>query len=164
MCLKCSCQKNLVKLRIIEIDGKPYFCGIDVAKALGYSNPRDAIGRHCRVDGVVKRDTINSHKTRNFRSGTESEAEQVITLQYITEGNVYRLIARSKLKEAIQSKSGYSTKLFPQFARLAAMSTMPNSLWPVIFRIHPKRFKLSWYKCSKSLRHRIRSSAPRCRA
>lgn len=101
------------ELRIIEIDDKPYFCGIDVAKALGYSNPRDAIGRHCRVDGVVKHDTINSHKTRNFRSGTESEAEQVITLQYITEGNVYRLIARSKLKEAVQFEKWVFDEIIP---------------------------------------------------
>ena len=101
------------ELRIAEIDDKPYFCGIDVAKALGYSNPRDAIGRHCRVDGVVKRDTINSHKTRNFRRGTESEAEQVITLQYITEGNVYRLIARSKLKEAVQFEKWVFDEIIP---------------------------------------------------
>ena len=32
------------ELRIAEIDDKPYFCGIDVAKARGYSNPRDAMG------------------------------------------------------------------------------------------------------------------------
>ena len=47
------------ELRIAEIDDKPYFCGIDVAKALGYSNPRDAIGRHCKQNGVVKHDTIS---------------------------------------------------------------------------------------------------------
>lgn len=33
---------------------KSYFAGTDVAKALGYSNPRDAIARHCK--GVVKHD------------------------------------------------------------------------------------------------------------
>ena len=49
------------ELRIAEIDDKPYFCGIDVAKALGYSNPRDAIGRHCKQNGVVKHDTISTH-------------------------------------------------------------------------------------------------------
>lgn len=43
------------QLRTIEEDGKILFCATDVAKALGYINPRDAISRHCR--GVVKRDT-----------------------------------------------------------------------------------------------------------
>ena len=41
-------------IRVIEENGKYLFCGTDVADALGYSNPRDAIIRHCRY--VVKRD------------------------------------------------------------------------------------------------------------
>ena len=48
-------------VRIIEEDGRVLFCGKDVAKALGYENPRDAIRRHCR--GVVKRDGVS--KTTN---------------------------------------------------------------------------------------------------
>lgn len=39
----------------INENGEVWFCESDVAKALGYSNTRDAIIRHCR--GVVKRDT-----------------------------------------------------------------------------------------------------------
>ena len=46
------------EIRTIEIDGKPYFVGTDVAKALGYNNPRDAVSRHCK--GVVKHDTPTS--------------------------------------------------------------------------------------------------------
>ena len=41
------------ELRIAEIDDKPYFCGIDVAKALGYSNPRDAIGPPTQQEVMV---------------------------------------------------------------------------------------------------------------
>ena len=37
------------KVRMIEIDGKPYFCGSDVASALGYKRPNDAISAHCRA-------------------------------------------------------------------------------------------------------------------
>lgn len=35
-------------IRTVEVDGKPYFVGKDVAEILGYSNPRDAINK--RVD------------------------------------------------------------------------------------------------------------------
>lgn len=35
------------KVRTIEDGGKFLFSGSDVAKALGYSNPRDALRRHC---------------------------------------------------------------------------------------------------------------------
>lgn len=37
-------------------DGKVLFCGKDVATALGYSNQRDALAKHCK--GVVKCDTL----------------------------------------------------------------------------------------------------------
>lgn len=50
-------------VRTLEDDDKVLFCGNDVARALGYSNPRDALRAHCK--GVVKRDgvsyTTNQH-------------------------------------------------------------------------------------------------------
>lgn len=43
------------EIRTVEIDGKPYFVGADVAKALGYNNPRDAVSRHCKGWSYVKK-------------------------------------------------------------------------------------------------------------
>ena len=40
---------------IVELN-QVLFCGTDVAKAFGYSNPWDAIRRHCKTDGIVKRE------------------------------------------------------------------------------------------------------------
>ena len=71
-------------IRTLDENGKIYFCGIDVAKALGYSRPRDAISAHCK--GAVKR--------RSLTNGGEQ------TLTYITEGDLYRLITHSKLPSA----------------------------------------------------------------
>lgn len=85
------------ELRTTEIEDKTYFCGIDVARALGYSNPRDAVGRHCKSSGIVKCDVATSHKA--YR---DSFAEQVKATPFINEGNVYRLIVRSKLQTAEQ--------------------------------------------------------------
>ena len=45
------------EIRTIEDNGKVLFCAVDIARALGYSNPHDAIGRHCR--GVVKREGVS---------------------------------------------------------------------------------------------------------
>lgn len=66
-------------IRTIEEDGKVLFCGNDVAKALGYVNPRDALSRHCK--GVVKRDTPTI-------SGSQE-------MNFIPEGDIYRLAAKS---------------------------------------------------------------------
>ena len=41
------------EIRTMEIDGKPYFAGSDVATALGYQNPSRDVQRHCK--NVVKR-------------------------------------------------------------------------------------------------------------
>lgn len=34
------------KLRIVMIEGEPYFVGRDVAEALGYAKPENAIANH----------------------------------------------------------------------------------------------------------------------
>ena len=45
-------------IEILTLDGKEYFPATKVATILGYSNPRDAIARHCIKDipWVVKHD------------------------------------------------------------------------------------------------------------
>ena len=82
-------NKEFGKLRTIEIDNSTYFVGKDVAKALGYSNPRDAISRHCK--GVVKHDS--------FKEGGHP-------ISLITEGDVYRLIFGSNLPKAEEFEFG----------------------------------------------------------
>lgn len=77
-------NRKFGKVRMLEENGKPLFCGNDAAKALGYSNPRDALARHCR--GVVKRDTP-----------TDSGVQPI---NFITEGDLYRLITHSRLPSA----------------------------------------------------------------
>ena len=42
-------------MRTIEEDGTLWFCATDVARVLGYVNPRDAIIRYCKSMGVVIR-------------------------------------------------------------------------------------------------------------
>ena len=48
------------EIRTVEINSEPWFVGRDVAKVLGYSNPRKAIGDHVDDEdkGVTKCDTL----------------------------------------------------------------------------------------------------------
>lgn len=85
------------EIRTIEIDGKPYFVGTDVAKALGYNNSRDAVSRHCK--GVVKHDTPTS-------SGVQ-------LMSYINEGDLYRLIMKSKLPSAEKFEAWVMDEVLP---------------------------------------------------
>ena len=52
--MKVFNHEQFGNVRIIEEDGRMLFCGSDVAKALGYANPRKALQDHCRC--VTKRD------------------------------------------------------------------------------------------------------------
>lgn len=72
-------------IRTVEIDGKPYFVGTDVAKALGYAKPNNAVSTHCRY--ALKRGIAT-------KQGNMSE------MVLIPEGDIYRLIIRSKLSSA----------------------------------------------------------------
>ena len=74
-------------LDILMIDGKAYFPATECAIALGYTKPHNAITRHCRYS--LKRGVPhpqNKNKT--------------IEVNFIPEGDLYRLIIRSKLPAA----------------------------------------------------------------
>lgn len=72
------------KVRSVEIDGKPYFCGSDIAEALGYAKPNNAVAMHCRA--TLKQGIPISGKIQE--------------VNFIPEGDVYRLVVRSKLPSA----------------------------------------------------------------
>ena len=44
--MKVFNHEQFGNVRIIEEDGRMLFCGSDVAKALGYTNPRKAVRDH----------------------------------------------------------------------------------------------------------------------
>ncbi len=71
-------------VRTITENGRTLFCGADVARALGYARPKDAIAAHTK--GAVKRRTLTN--------GGMQE------MTFIPEGDIYRLTARSNLPGA----------------------------------------------------------------
>ena len=86
------------KVRILYEDGKPLFCATDVAKALGYSRPKDTVTAHCH--GAVKRRLIDS-------MGRNQQAN------FLPEGDVYRLITHSKLPSAEQFERWVFDEVLP---------------------------------------------------
>ena len=74
------------KLEVLLIGGKPHFPASDCAKILGYKKPNSAIHQHCRA--AVKHSTPISGKMQD--------------INFISEGDLYRLIVRSKLPVAVE--------------------------------------------------------------
>lgn len=99
-------NKEFGTLRTVEADGKIMFVASDVAKMLGYSNPNDAVARHCK--GIVKRDTLTN-------GGKQA-------LNVITEGDVYRLVAHSKLPKAEQFESWVFDEVLPTIRKTGSYS------------------------------------------
>lgn len=95
------------QVRTLIVNDKPYFCASDVAKALGYSNTRDAISRHCK--GVVKSDIPTN-------SGIQ-------TVSFIPEGDIYRLIMKSKLPSAEKFESWVVEEVLPSIRKHGAYMT-----------------------------------------
>lgn len=85
------------------------FCGSDVARALGYSRPNEAVARHAK--GTLKQ--------RILTKGGEQE------MLFITEGDVYRLIVRSKLPAAERFEHWLFDEVVPTIRKTGAYMTTP---------------------------------------
>lgn len=104
------------KLTVIHEAGKAYFPATECAKMLGYSNPRDAVSRHCRC--VVKRDGVSTTKNQH---GVETQ--QRVEMNFIPEGDLYRLITHSKLEKAQQFESWVFDEVLPSIRKHGAYAT-----------------------------------------
>ena len=91
------------KVRTIEISGEPWMVGKDIAKALGYSNGRDAISKHVDDDdkGVAKCDTLGGKQD----------------LQVINESGMYSLVLGSKLPGARKFKRWITSEVLPSIRK-----------------------------------------------
>lgn len=103
------------EIRTIEENGKVLFCGSDIAKALGYAKPNDAVSRHCRA--TVKRSSPISGKMQE--------------INFIPEGDVYRLITHSKLPSAERFESWIFDEVLPSIRKHGAYIT-PDTLEQMI--------------------------------
>lgn len=98
------------EIRIVMEDGKPLFCATDSAKALGYmANPQKAIRDHCKADGCTIRSVIDSM----------GRTQQV---KFISEGNLYRLIAHSELASAEKFERWVFDEVLPTLRQTGSYS------------------------------------------
>lgn len=112
------------QMRTITENGNTLFCATDVARMLGYSNPHDAIARHCR--GVVKREGVST--TTNQHGVSTQQTNQ---MSFIPEGDVYRLITHSKLPTAEKFESWVFDEVLPSIRKTGAYMT-PETIEKVL--------------------------------
>lgn len=99
------------ELDVMQIGDKFWFPATECARILGYSNPNDAVTRHCK--GGVKHDTLTA-------GGKQ-------TINFIPEGDLYRLIIRSKLLSAQRFEEWVFDSILPTIRKHGAY-IMPDLL------------------------------------
>lgn len=97
-------SEDFGNIRTIEENGRILFCGSDVAKALGYVRPADAITSHCK--GVCVLPTPSAGGVQNTK--------------FIPEGDVYRLITHSKLPAADKFERWVFDEVMPSIRKHGA--------------------------------------------
>lgn len=97
------------QIRVLTIEGEPWFVGKDVAEVLGYSNSRKAIADHVDSEdkGVTKCYTLG---------GTQQIA-------IINESGLYSLILSSKLPDAKKFKRWVTSEVLPAIRKHGAYMT-----------------------------------------
>lgn len=99
-------------VRATIIDNEPWFVGKDVTLALGYSNARDAIGKHVDNEdkGVAKRDTLGGAQD----------------LTVINESGLYSLILSSKMPNAKKFKHWVTSEVLPTIRKTGNYQQIPQ--------------------------------------
>lgn len=95
-------------IRSMEIGGEPWFVGKDVAAALGYAKPENAVSNH--VDSEDKTSTLIQGSGSNYKS------KAII----INESGLYSLILGSKLDGAKRFKRWVTSEVLPAIRKAGA--------------------------------------------
>lgn len=102
-------------VRTLDDDGMILFCASDIATALGYARPKDAVAAHCK--GAVKRRTLTN--------GGEQE------MSFIPDSDLYRLVFGSKLPTAEKFTDWVTSEVLPSIRKHGAYMT-PETLQAAI--------------------------------
>jgi prophage antirepressor-like protein len=95
------------EIRTVEINNKAYFMASDIAKALGYLKPNDAISKHCRA-------------TTKWSTPISGKMQEV---NFIPEGDIYRLITKSQLPSAEKFEAWVFDEVLPTIRKHGMYAT-----------------------------------------
>lgn len=113
--IKVFSNEEFGSIRRVEIDGEYWLSGKDVAQALGYAKPENALSAH--VD--------DEDKTTTLVQGTGSNYKSKATV--INESGLYSLVLSSKLPSAKKFKRWVTSEVLPSIRKHGAYMT-PETL------------------------------------
>lgn len=125
-------EQQLNEIRTVEIDGEIWFVGSDVAKALGYAKPSNAISTHCKEKGTLKQGipTLGGM--------------QEVTV--INEANIYRLVIKSKLPTAEKFEEWIFEEVLPSIRKKGFYGKIDRTQVPNFYL----RYQLNFAKIDRN--------------
>lgn len=102
------------------VNGESWFVANDVCAVLEYTNPSKALKDHCKPKGLTKRYTLTDG------------GKQLVT--YINEGNLYRLITKSKMPEAEKFEEKVFEEILPTIRKTGSYTAKQESNGLLQFR------------------------------
>jgi len=138
---------DAVQVRVVQIDGEPWFVGKDVATTLGYADPTNAVKQHCK--GVVK------HHPLKTAGGNQ-------LIRVLAEADVLRLIVSSKLPSAERFERWVFEEVLPEIrktGKYGAVDTTQLLNDPAILR----QTLLAYTEKVIALEQQVEAQAPKVR-
>ena len=120
--IKIFKNKKFGKIRVVIIDGRPWFVAVDVCKALEIKNSRDAVSR---LDEDEKKIVdLNMMMSEQGNTALISNGGWIKNnVNIINESGLYSLIMRSRLKNASEFKHWITSEVFPSVRQLGIYTT-----------------------------------------
>lgn len=109
--IKIFVNTEFGEIRAIDRDGEPWLVGKDVAQALGYAKPENALAAH--VDDDDKTTTLIQGDGSNYKSKTT----------IINESGLYSLVLCSKLPTTKKFKRWVTSEVLPSIRKHGAYMT-----------------------------------------
>lgn len=110
------------KVRMFIKNGKAWFCGMDIATSLKYANPSKAITDHCKSASI----TIREVGVQTGMKADGTPAIQTKAMKFISEGNIYRLTAKSQMPKADEFESWIFDDVVPSVINTGSYSLQPQ--------------------------------------
>lgn len=130
--LQIFSNEEFGEVRVVEVNGEPWFVGKDVAAALGYERADNAIRKHVEVEDKLMHQIGASGQNRQ--------------MYVINESGLYSLILSSKLPSAKKFKRWVTSEVIPSIRKHGAYmtpKTLEKALLSPDFLIRRSYFKKS---------------------
>lgn len=92
-----------------DVNGNPLFCASDVARSLGYKDPKQAVTTHCKSAELVYQPHANGIGGTNIK--------------FIKESDLYRLVMKSEIPSAEKFQDWVCEEVLPSIRKHGAYMT-----------------------------------------